>query len=256
MLSIKEICEKAGISLHTFQSWRRNDSNLLPKPVAVKKRVIYFDDSILERIKFIREKLAEGQTLTQIEQLLPYQRAREAFFETYGTPGLNLTNEDDLKLAAKANRFYNHWSEGYCMAEVCAALKLDLALSGEPNVLVLPLLDQPEGALEAYVSIVSNNAVHFAQLYAHIRDGIEVLQSVQVALEEYGMLASSMAQEMAGRGTILKSEFIPYLLFKGMDDPEFNSLHWQEHLDKAKILTKLVGAGKEFMAFLERRGEK
>jgi DNA-binding transcriptional MerR regulator len=54
MLSIKEICDKTGLTLHTFQNWRRNGSHLLPKPVAVDKRIIFFDDAILERIKYIR----------------------------------------------------------------------------------------------------------------------------------------------------------------------------------------------------------
>ena len=53
MLSIKEICDRAGIAFHTFQYWRRESLNLLPKPIGVEKKVIYFDESILERIKFI-----------------------------------------------------------------------------------------------------------------------------------------------------------------------------------------------------------
>jgi predicted site-specific integrase-resolvase len=60
MLSINEICEKAGITLHTFQSWRRDGLTLLPRPVAVDKKVIFFDDSILERIRLIREHKAAG----------------------------------------------------------------------------------------------------------------------------------------------------------------------------------------------------
>lgn len=69
MLSIAEILKRTGLTLHNFQSWRRGDSNLLPKPVAVDKKVIYFDDSILERIKFIRKQQTAGKTLARIEEL-------------------------------------------------------------------------------------------------------------------------------------------------------------------------------------------
>jgi len=38
--------------------------------VAVDKKVIYFDDSILERIKFIGKQQKAGKTLARIEELL------------------------------------------------------------------------------------------------------------------------------------------------------------------------------------------
>lgn len=69
MLSINDVCKKTGITLHTFQYWRRNDSKLLPKPIAVEKRTIYFDDSILDRIQFIRDQQAAGKSLGEINCL-------------------------------------------------------------------------------------------------------------------------------------------------------------------------------------------
>lgn len=69
MLSIKEICAQTGITPQTFQSWRRDGLKLLPKPVAVKKNFIYFDDSILERVQFIRDQRAAGKKLGEIEAI-------------------------------------------------------------------------------------------------------------------------------------------------------------------------------------------
>jgi DNA-binding transcriptional MerR regulator len=96
MLSINEICDQAGITIHTLQSWRRNGLNLLPKPVAVDKKVIFFDDSILERIRLIREHKAAGRRIVEIS----------ALFESYGTVAENLAvngDEAERKFTALAD---------------------------------------------------------------------------------------------------------------------------------------------------------
>ena len=119
MLSIADILKKTGLTLHTFQSWRRGESNLLPKPAAVDKKVIYFDDSILERIKFIRQQQEAGKTLAQIEELLQAELAEEAkvLLPTRESPQ---TDYEDFM--GEIQEFMGKWEKGECREEVCAAL--------------------------------------------------------------------------------------------------------------------------------------
>lgn len=69
MLTIKEICARTGVNHHTFQSWRRDGLKLLPKPVAVQRNFIFFDDSILERVRFIKEQRESGKTVREINEV-------------------------------------------------------------------------------------------------------------------------------------------------------------------------------------------
>jgi DNA-binding transcriptional MerR regulator len=110
MLSINEICGRAGISINTFQYWRRNDRKLLPKPMGVDKKVIYFDDSILERIQFIRDQRAAGRKLEEIEALFESCEAiDDPFTESSGQPDRKIAASAVIlgKLAAQGAAFQN-----------------------------------------------------------------------------------------------------------------------------------------------------
>lgn len=91
MLTIKEICDRTGIAPHTFQSWRRDGLKLLPRPVAVEKQAICFDDSILERIRFIKEQRAAGKKLREINDVFEsyYAFLRSAEVDEHKAGSLN-----------------------------------------------------------------------------------------------------------------------------------------------------------------------
>ena len=96
---------------------RRGDSNLLPQPVAVDKKVIHFDDSILKRIRFIRKQQAAGKTLARIEELPQAELADDAL-PTWESPRADY--EDFTGELARVTR---KREKAECFEEICAALK-------------------------------------------------------------------------------------------------------------------------------------
>ena len=252
MLSIAEILKKTKLTLHTFQSWRRGDSNLLPKPVAVDKKVIYFDDSILERVKFIRKQQKAGKTLAQIEELLQAELAEEAkVLPTWES--LRADHEDFMGELAE---FTRKWEKGGCREEVCAALKLDPAYTGQPSTFVVPALGKPAGGLTVYVTVISIDLVHFAELSVDLYEETVVNRAAELPSDDYAMLLYIIGREFAKRKQLMKTEMIPYLLFHGFEGTGATAEFWMEALDLAPILNQVTEVSRRYLLGLrESRGD-
>ena len=250
MLSIDEILEKTGLTRYNFQAWRRDGLRLLPKPVSVDKRNILFDDSILERIKFIRDQQASGKTLAQIEVMIADQLAEEA----KALPSWEVMRADHDDFMAEIDTLRQKWERGECLDEVCAALKLDPALSGKPTVFVLPAVGKPAGGLMVYVSIISNNVAHFVEMYADLYDPTEVKQSAEIPVNDFGMLIYIISLEFAKRKQLMKMEMLPYLLFHGFEGTGATSAFWMEALEIAPVLNQVTEASRKYLLSLRDKG--
>lgn len=141
--------------------------------MAVDKKVIYFDDSILERIKFIRKQQAAGHTLSQIEEMFQAELAEEAKV----LPTFESLRADHEDFMDELREFTRQWEKGECREEVCAALKLEPAYTGQPATFVIPALGKPAGGLMVYVTVISIDLVHFAELSVDLYDETVVKQS-------------------------------------------------------------------------------
>lgn len=259
MLTIKEICEQADISLHTFQFWRRHDSKLLPEPVAVKKRVIYFDKSILERIKFIRSQQAAGKNLDEIQAILT----------SAGNPG-EVGVESPVQLAASIadteirigdiNSYVDKWQNGNCIIEVCKALGLDQAITGDPVVYLYAeeKIESAEDAIlpfRAYVTVVSNKVVHFAELAVDIYKEPVVTHRTKIDAVDYGMMLSAIGQVFVDMRRVLNTARIPQLLFSGLAGTDLGSDFWMKTIKLANDQNRLVAAGRDMIKFLKEHAE-
>ena len=250
MLSIEEIIEKSEINLHTFQSWRRNGLKLLPNPIAVEKRKIFFPDSIVERIKFIRDQQAAGKTLAQIEAMIADQLAEEA----KALPSWDVMQTDHEDFMAEIDTLRKKWESGECFEEVCAALKLDQALSGQPTTFVLPAMGKPAGGLMVYATIISNSVVHFVEMYVDLYDPTEVKQSAEIAVDDFAMLLYIIGREFAQRKQVMRTEMVPYLLFHGFVGTGATSEFWMEALNIAPILNQVTEASRQYLLSLRDKG--
>jgi DNA-binding transcriptional MerR regulator len=252
VLTIADILKKTGLTLHNFQSWRRGDSTLLPKPVAVDKKVIYFDDSILERIKFIRKQQAAGKTLAQIEELLQAELAEEA--KTLPTfESLQADHEDFM---AELRDFTRKWEKAECKEEVCTALKLDPAFTGQLTTFVVPALGKAAGGLVVYVIVISIDLVHFAELSVDIYGETVVANRAELLVDDFAMLLYIIGREFAKRKQLMKTEMIPYLLFHGFEGTGADSSFWMEALELAPILNQITESSRQYLLRLrESRGD-
>lgn len=249
MLTIVEILDKTGLTMHTFQFWRRGGAHLLPKPVGVDKKVIYFDDSIVERIKFIRDQQAAGHTLGQIEEMIQADLAEEA--KTLPTWQSLKANHEDFM--GEVRNFTLKWEKGECRDEVCTALKLDPLLSGQLTTFVVPTIGKPAGALTVYVTIISGSAVHFAELAADLYGETAIIKSAELPVVDYAMLLYIVGREFAVRKQIMKTEMIPYLLFHGFEGIGGTSQFWMEALEVAPILNQVTEASRKYLLGLRDR---
>lgn len=249
MLTIAEILNQTGLTMHTFQFWRRGGSNLLPKPVGVDKKVIYFDDSIVERIKFIRDQQAAGHTLSQIEEMLSADLAEDA--KTLPTwQSLKADHEDFM---GEVQDFTRKWEKGECRDEVCAALKLDPLLSGQLTTFVVPAVGKPAGVLTVYVTIISGSAVHFAELAVDLYGETAVIKSAELPVTDYAMLLYIIGHEFAVRKQLMKTEMIPYLLFHGFEGTGATAEFWMEALEVAPILNQVTEASRKYLLGLREK---
>ena len=224
----------------------------MPKPVSVDKKNILFDDSIVERIKFIRDQQAAGKTLAQIEAMIADQLAEEA----KALPSWDVMQADHDDFMAEIESLRKKWESGDCLEEICAALKLDPALSGRPTTFVLPAVGKPAGGLMAYVSIISNSVVHFIEMYVDLYDPTEVKQSAEIAVDDFAMLLYIIGREFAQRKQLMKTEMIPYLLFHGFEGTGATSEFWMEALEVAPILNQVTEASRQYLLRLrDQRGE-
>jgi len=250
MLSIDEIIEKTGLTRYNFQAWRRNGLRLLPKPVSVDKRNILFDDSILERIKFIRDQQAAGHTLAQIETMIADQLAEEA----KAIPSWEVMSADHDDFMEEIDSLRKKWERGECLDEVCAALKLDKALSGQPTTFVLPAVGKPAGGLMVYATIISNSVVHFVEMHVDLYDPTEVKQSAEIPVGDFGMLLYIIGLEFAEGKKVMKTEMIPYLLFHGFEGTGATSAFWMDALELAPVLNQITEASRQYLLRLRDKG--
>ena len=250
MLTIEQILEKTGLTRYNFKAWRRNGLQLLPKPVSVDKKNILFDDSILERIKFIRDQQATGKTLAQIEAMISDQLAEEAKV----LPSWDVMRADHEDFMEEIDTLRKKWESGDCSEEVCAALKLDPALSGRPTTFVLPAVGKPAGGLMVYVTIISNSVVHFVEMYVDLYDPTEVKQSAEIAVDDFAMMLYIIGREFARRKQLMKMEMIPYLLFHGFEGTGADSRFWMEALNIAPILNQVTEASRKYLLSLRDKG--
>lgn len=254
MLTIQQILKKTGLTLHNFQSWRRNDSNLLPRPVAVDKRVIYFDDSILARIKFIQDRQAEGLTLAQIEELLHEELTQDSL----NLPPFEVWSADSDEFMRETQEFLEKWKKPEtCQAEILAALKLDPELSGPPTVFSL-LRASRKGEfcpLQVFTSVIFNAQVHFTELLVDLYAEPQVIQQKQIDVADFGMLLAILGQELANRKRILMPETIPYLLFRGVEGSWAGPDFFEDALEVAKAMTPVFEGGRRFLVSLRERAD-
>lgn len=251
MLTIKEICVRTGININTFHAWRRADWQLLPAPVGVAKKTIYFDDSIIERIMFIKAQRLSGKSLLEIQAILE-QQAQNA-----STSKNSPDNErnDSRKLLDAVSELEQKWEYGGgCRNEICLALKLDPVISGPPTT----FLDHRPAAsselpLIVYISIISNNQVHFAELWVGLgEEPIEVKKHEKMLVEYYGMFVNQLVQRFAENNQFVPTEMIPYLLLSGWNDICLKTEELGKFFKEAKKLTKIFKAGQEFFQYLNK----
>jgi len=250
MVTFEDIQRQTGVSINTIQYWRRHQNEgLLPEPVAVRKKVIYFDDSIIERIRFIKERLKDGIKLPEIKELLQ-QKDEEVLaatydpYETFYEPAVVRT-EAIAKLEEK-------WTRDNCKNDVCLALSLDPAISGRPSLSVFSDGWSFEAPVEVFVSIVSNGWVHFAKLHVNLGDetDVKVATSVKVKVSNYGMLLAIIGQRFAEENQLLKPSDVPGILFGSYDLDDWQGVFSLETLEEAKKMTRILKAGQEFIKHL------
>jgi DNA-binding transcriptional MerR regulator len=248
LLTIKEVCERTGININTFHAWRRDGWRLLPAPVGVAKKTIYFDDSIIERIMFIKAQRVAGKNLLEIQAILEQQAENAP--ENLHAHGRNESRE----LIDSVVELERKWEEGDCKNEICLALKLDPIISGSPTTFIghRPAVtsDLP---LVVYISIISNNHVHFAELCVSLgEEPVEVKKHEKMPVEHYGMFVSQIFQRYAENNQFMPTVMIPYLLFSGWDDYCMKAEEMDKFFKEAKKLTKILKAGQEFVQHLNK----
>jgi DNA-binding transcriptional MerR regulator len=250
VVTLEDIQERTGVSVNTIQYWRRpRNEGLLPEPAAVRKKVIYFDDSIIERVKFIRKKLKDGLKLPEIKKLLRQKDEKER----HRRPGPDAihydTAEQRLEAAAELEK---KWTSGNCKNEVCLALSLDPTISGYPLASIFSAVWSLESPMEICVSIISNGWVHFAKIQVHLggRTGVEVVERAKIKVPDFGMLLALIGQKLAEDNQLLSVEDIPGLLFGCFDLDGWSNAFSPDTLEEAKKLTRILRAGQEFVRHL------
>jgi DNA-binding transcriptional MerR regulator len=241
MLTFEDIQAKTGVTTNTIQYWRRRQNEgLLPEPIAVRKKVIYFDDSIIERIQFIKDRLEEGVKLPEIKKLIEKKQIAE-YHANY--PGYN---DDYGVILEEIADLVKKWESGDCKNEVCMALALDPAISGNPEIRV----SRPDVPLQVDASIISNGWVHFSELRVSGNCDIEVVHQAKIKVSDYGLLMALIVEPFANHNMFITAREIPSLLF---DD---SNLYRQlgdfglNTLEEAKKLTRVLRAGQEFIKHL------
>lgn len=250
MVTLEDIQERTGVSIDTIQYWRRpRNEGLLPEPAAVKKKVIYFDDSIIERIKFIKKKLKAGLKLPEIKELLQQKDENERLHDA--SPELSLYDTPEQRQEAAAE-LEKKWMHGDRKNDVCLALSLDPAISGYPLLSIFSANWSAESLMEICVSIISNGWVHFARLQVHFgsRIGVEAVNRAKIKVADFGMLLAIIGQKLADDNQLLSVEDIPGLLFGCFDINGWSDAFSLETLEEAGKLTRILRAGQEFVKLL------
>ena len=249
MVTLEDIQERTGVSVNTIQYWRRQQNEgLLPEPAAVRKKVIYFDDSIIERVKFIRKKLKAGVKLPDIKELLRQKDEEESAGDD---PDEICHDEAGQHIDAEAE-LEKRWLQGDRKNDVCQALSLDPAISGYPLVSIFSPNWSVESPMEVCVSIISNGWVHFAKLQIRFggRPGAAVIERAQIKVSDFGQLLALIGQKLAEDNQLLSVEDIPGFLFGCFDFDGWSDAFSLETLEEAGKLTRILRAGQEFVKHL------
>lgn len=241
MLTSDEICEQAKININTFKSWRRDHWRLLPGPVGVSKKVLLFDDSICERIEFIKRQRAAGKKLKEIEKLIVQQDLANYCADPFHNP-----NEDDYR---EMDFLEHELLTENRKNEICLALKLDPALSGLPVIFIKPLaIHERHKHIIFFVSIISNNYIHFAELWLRAFDlSYKAKRHEKMLVEYYGMFIGQITQIFADNGQIISSVEIPCLLIESLNncrEPGREAV--VDCFKNVEKLTKILKHGQEF----------
>jgi len=245
LLTIKEICDKTGINVNTFHAWRRADWRLLPDPIGVAKKTIYFDDSIIERIIFIKSQRAAGKSLLEIQDILEQQTVSAS--EKSQAPERN----ERWKMLDAIIALSSKWDEKDTKNEVCLALKLDPVISGWPTVFVDPQVSARGWPFLVYITIISNNYVHFAELGVNKGDErAEVKKHEKMLVEHYGLFASKIIQRYAEHNDFAPLYIVPYMLLSGCGDDYLTAEETVGFFKETKKLAKIIRAGQEFIKHL------
>ena len=248
MLTIQEICRQTGLSIHTFHSWRRGALTLLPQPIGVSKKTIFFDDSIVERINYILAQREAGKNLHEIEALL-----EQSLYEDYDPVNDHCQGLDDgEKLMDAIEALKAKWEMGNPKNEICLALKLDPKLTGLPLVYPdprsSPSFDTP---LVVYATVVSNGYIYLAELWADLTgDKPQVVQNEKIKAAHYAMFVAQLVQKYLARNRILEIGLIPGLLFNGAWGFDLGADEVRELFSEAEQMTKILKAGQEFVKLL------
>jgi DNA-binding transcriptional MerR regulator len=252
MVTLEDIQKQTGVSINTIQYWRRQQNEgLLPEPVAVRKKVIYFNDSIIERIQFIKARLEDGIRLPDIKELL-HKKDEEELIAKYD-PHEALDDDGGYSKRMDAlDELEKKWDNSNRKNDVCLALALDPAISGQPSLSVTGAwsYDTP---IEVFASIVSNGWVHFAKLHVDT-DGdadIKVKAQAKIEVAAFGMLLAIIGQKLAEDNQLMNSPSeIPSALFGGYETLQWQNAFGLDTLEEAKKLTKVLRAGQEFIKHL------
>ena len=241
MVTFEDIQRQTGVSINTIQYWRRRQNEgLLQEPVAVRKKVIYFEDSIIERIRFIQDRLEEGLKLPEIKELIE-QKAIDDYHANY--PGYD---DDYDKVLDYTSDLVKKWESDDCKNDICLALSLDPAISGNPETWVR----RKELPIEVDASIISNGWVHFAVLRVSSVDEAEIVHHAKIKTSDYGMLMALIVEPFAGHNMLVGAREIPSLLFDEGNLYRQLGDYSLETLEEAKQLTKILKAGQEFVKHL------
>lgn len=243
MLTIKEICDRTNINVNTFHAWRRANWRLLPDPIGVAKKTIYFDDSIIERIYFIKSQRLAGKSLPEIQAMLEQQKA-SALENSQASE-----RKASRKLTDSRHELLEKWNYKDCKNEVCLALKLDPVISSYPTVFVGPQF--VEWPFLVHISIISNNYVHFAELGVNEgEERAEVKKHEKMLVEHYGLFAGQIIQRYVEHNSFVPVDIAPYMLLSGYGDEYLSGEETVEFFKEAKKLTKVIRAGQEFIKHL------
>ena len=267
MLTIIEVAEKSGEKLHTIQYWRQ--LALLPEPVAVKKRVIFFDEGILQRIAWIRKKQAEGMSLNAIKTTLESTSIASApsslhSAETREEVIARLKEEMARIEVQKAaleighseyNSFVEKWQGPNCKEEICKVLGLDPVLTGDPlpRVTVLPEKQEEEILFfKVYATITSDKTVYFAEIDADVYKYPLLVRKESIDAETYGMLLYMLGAFQAKINRPFHANMVPFYLFTGYADGLFN---FEKAVKVARSFLQAIEMGQEFHKFIKKYEE-
>lgn len=178
MKTKKEICQETGISESTFTFWQ--GKGLIPKPDGIEKRSALWREVVIDTIRFIQTKQAEGMSLDEIGGELA---------EFYKTKWLE--NKKDLDRFAV-------WKD-----EKSAVKKLTDILGFYPGDHPDVMLGRMEGRDYVFVTAAHDGVVTFSQIDFTTQDRELVVNQYEVPIDVYATFIQMRAYHAATEGRIL-----------------------------------------------------